>query len=66
MVCAAAGVFRNTPAAAVVADELVDVALVVAVEDVVRLVVGLDVVVLVLEDVVLVLDVPVPVADQSS
>lgn len=54
------------PAAAVVADGLVDVALVVADEDVVRLVVGLDVVVLVLEDVVLVLDVPVPVVDQSS
>ena len=66
MVCAAAGVDRSMPAAAVVADGLVDVALVVADEDVVRLVVALDVVVLVLEDVVLVLDVPVPVVDQSS
>ena len=61
--CAVTGADRSTPAAAVVAVELVELDVV---DDVVRLVVGLEVVVLVPDVVVLVVDVLVPVVDQSS
>lgn len=64
LLSAVTGADRSTPAAAVVAVELVE--LPVVVEDVVRVVVGLEVVVLVPEVVVLVVDVLVPVVVESS